>query len=120
MDSHADIWVRSGRNPRLLHEGSTENIVAELKAWVERRRAHNDTDMAAHWNMFQFLDSLQQIGDPSSKVQQGQAAKMMDRIATITATQLEHLDYTRVRYLLIVKRVSHYLNHILEPQQRKG
>ena len=107
MDSHADIWVRSGRNPRLLYEGHTEEIFAELKAWVERRKAHNDTDMAAHWNMFHFLDSLQQIGDPSSKVRQGQAAKMMDQLATITATQLEHLDRTRVRYLLIAERVDH-------------
>ena len=107
MDWLAELWVRSGRSTRRLYKGSTEGIVTALKAWVERRKAHNDTDMAAHWKMLQTLDSLHQIGDLSGRIRQDKAAEMMEQIAKITAAQVEQLDCNRVSCLLIVERVDH-------------
>ena len=109
-------WVRSGRNPRRLYEGSTEEIVAELRAWVQRRRANDDTKMAVSLNMSQNLEFLERLVDRSERPKlEEPKLETLDQISTVMATQLENLDRTRVRYLLIVQRFNHYLKPSLEP-----
>ena len=102
MNSLADLWVRSGKNPGRLFQGSIEVIAAELKAWIERRKVHNDINMAASWDMFRNADSLQQIANQPGEIQRAQAPQIMDQVAGITATQINALDHTRVSHLLIV------------------
>ena len=99
MDSLADLWIRSGKNTQRLFRGSTDEMVEELKAWVERRKANNDARMEASWNTFRAADSLHQLSDQLEGVQEGQLRAMMDIITSITAAQYDHLDRVRVSHL---------------------
>ena len=47
MNSLADLWLHSGKDPKCLYQSDTEDIVVELKAWVDRRKAHNSVNVAA-------------------------------------------------------------------------
>ena len=96
MDSLADLWVRSGRNPQRLYQGSTEDIVKELKAWVERRKASNNVNMDVLWNMFQVTDSARQLSKQPVEVQEGQHS--MAQALAITATQMANFERTRVSH----------------------
>ncbi|CAD6584309.1 MAG: hypothetical protein ASARMPREDX12_001617 [Alectoria sarmentosa] len=88
MDSLADLWVQSGKKHQRLYQGSIENIVKELKAWVERRKANNNVIMELHWNTFHVIDSLQEAPNQPGGFQDGQIAAIMTR-------QLENLDRNR-------------------------
>lgn len=44
-----DLW--SGKKPKRLYRGSEQEIVKELKAWVERRKAHKNVNMDVSWNV---------------------------------------------------------------------
>lgn len=101
MNSVADLWVRSGRNPERLYQGSTEDIVKELKAWVERRKTHNNVAIEGHWDMFRGIDSIQELSDQSAGIQKGQISGVMDQVYAITATQLANLERNRVSHLSI-------------------
>jgi len=41
MDPPASIWLRSGKKEGNLFKGSRDELIKELKAWVERRKLKN-------------------------------------------------------------------------------
>lgn len=94
MDSLADVWVRSGKSLRCLYQGSTQDIIDELKAWVERRKANNDAAMEASWNMFHVMDASQQLSN--QPVEEEQVPMINNQIIAMVATQMDHLDRNRV------------------------
>lgn len=102
MNALAEIWDRSGRRHQLLYQGSTEDVITELKAWVKRRRVYNDFFLEESWVAVRAMDSLQQLIDRPGGFQQGQAPGMMDRVAAIAASQMNNLNRTQVSYLLMV------------------
>lgn len=100
MDSLADLWVRSGKKHQRLYQGSMEDLIKELRAWVERRKAKNNVNMEVRWNTFHVIDSLQEAPNQPGGFQGGQ-------IAAIMARQLENLDRNRVSHLSSVRSLDH-------------
>ncbi len=101
MISLADLWGRPGQNvgrsyPASIEQRSIEEIVTELKAWVQRRKTNNDSKEAAGWDMLCTLKSLQQSANRPGAVQAGQEGTVMDPIAEYLARQKANLGRTRV------------------------
>ncbi|KAF6235378.1 hypothetical protein HO173_006574 [Letharia columbiana] len=88
MDSLADLWARSGKKNQRLYQGGTGDIVKELEAWVGRRKAHNNVYMDVTWKMFDVMDSLQQLSNQPSGVQE-------EHVLGMVATQMGNLDRSR-------------------------
>ena len=107
MNPLAELWVRSGRSHQLLYQGSTEDIITELNAFVQRRKVYNNLFLAQSWEALRAIDSLQQFADRPGKFQQGQAPRMMDQVAAIAASQMKNLNRTKVSYLLMVWCFDH-------------
>ena len=61
MESLADVWFRSGKSSECLYPGSKEEIITELKYWVQRRKTFNDIRMAKNWDVLRNLDYHLQI-----------------------------------------------------------
>lgn len=99
MDSLADLWARSGRKLQRLYQGSTEDIVEQLKAWVKRRKSHNDLYMDASEEMFRVMDTIPQT---NNQVQRAQSSDTMDLIRAIIATQMDIVDRCRVSHSPVV------------------
>lgn len=92
MDSLADLWIRSGKNNQRLFRGSADEIVKELKAWVNRRKVHNDVSMDTLWNVFGVQDSLNQLRYQLEGTQEGQISAMMNEIlANVDRKRVSHL-----------------------------
>ena len=119
MDSFVDLWVSSGKNRQRLYHGSTDDIFKELKAWVERRKAHNDVSMDVSWNMFCVADSLQQLSHHLREVPQRQVPGMMGQVPAITATQMDNLDRKRVSHLPTVEVLNTNLDPRILTKRRK-
>ena len=102
MNALAEIWDGTGRRHQLLYQGSTDNVITELKAWVKRRRVFNDFFLEESWVAVRAMDSLQQLADWPGGFQQGQAPGMMNQVAAIAASQMDNLNRTQVSYLLMV------------------
>ena len=102
MDSLADLWVRSGKSSDRLYQGGTSEIVTELNAWVERRKALNGLIMNASWDAFRIADSLQQLSVQPGRTQEEELPKMMDQISAIMARQVENAHRSRVSHKPIV------------------
>ena len=107
MNALAEIWVRSGGSHELLYQGSTEDIITELKAFLQRRKIYNNLFLAGAWDALRAMDSLQQFADRPGGFQQGQAPGMMDQVAAIAASQMKDLNRTRVSYILILWCFDH-------------
>lgn len=114
-----DLWVSSGKNHQRLYHGSTDDIVKELKAWVERRKAHNDVSMDVSWNTFRVADSLQQLSHNLQEVPQRQVLGMIGQVPAITATQMDNLDRKRVSHLPIVEVLNTNLDPSILKKRRK-
>lgn len=106
MDSLADLWIRSGKNADRLYQGSTQQIVQELKAWVDRRKALNDIAMKVSWDVFRVADSLQQLSIQPGRTQGEQLPGMMDQISAITAEQVKNAHCSRVSHIPIVRSLG--------------
>ena len=102
MDPVAELWVRSGRNHQLLYQGKTEDIITELKAFVQRRKVYNNLFLACSYEALRAIDSLQPFADRPGGFQQGQAPGMTDQVAAIAASQMHNINRTKVSYLLMV------------------
>lgn len=102
MYSLADHWVRSGKKTSGLYHGTTDGIVKELKAWVERRKALNDAHIDEKWKFFDSVDPIQQLNRQSSEAQNEQAAGTKHLASAIMIKQMNVADHIRVSYVTIV------------------
>ncbi len=72
MESPASIWIRSGRKPQYLFKGSRDEIIQELKAWVERRRLKNQAYANSREEFMQNFKSLMALPQQSGSIEQNQ------------------------------------------------
>ena len=90
MQSLADAWVRSGHDPRCLYSGNNDEIITELKSWVDRRKTLNNTRMAESWTVLPTADLLQQIVILYASGQGLQDQADFDLVANFMAAQTKH------------------------------
>ena len=98
MDSLADLWVRSRKNPELLYPGSTASITQELEAWVIRRKANNDANMNISWDIFRVQDSIRRLPTNPDGLSEGTLATSMVQASALTATGIANLNRKRVSH----------------------
>ena len=98
MQSLADVWDRSGRNSKCLCPGSKEEIITELKSWVERRKILNNTKMVECWDVFRAADLRQQIDTLVDSNQGKEDQAMWDQIGNVTAIETGNFIHLRVSH----------------------
>ena len=87
MQSLADAWIRSGKNSKCLHPGSKEEIITELKSWVERRKTLNNTKFAERWHVFAAAHLQKQIAALRKSNQGKDDQAVCDQIANRLAVR---------------------------------
>lgn len=98
MQSLADVWVRSGKISRCLYYGSKEEIITELKSWVERRKTFNNAKVAESWDVFRAADLQQQIETLHESNQGKEDQAIFDQVSDLTAIQMRNFIHLRVSH----------------------
>ena len=102
MESLADVWFRSGKSSECLYPGSKEEIIKELKYWVQRRKTFNNIQMAENWDVLRTLYYDQQI-ETQFEANNGIVTQALwDQNNDFTARDMRN----RIRH-----RVSHCTDH---------
>lgn len=102
MESLADVWFRSGKSSECLCPGSKEEIITELKYWVQRRKTFNNIRMAECWDALRTADHHQQIKTQIEANNEMPTQALWDQDNNFAATETRN----RIRH-----RVSHCTDH---------
>ena len=98
MQSLADTWIRSGKSSKCLYPGSKEEIITELKSWVERRRILNNTMMVECWDVFRVADLAKQIDTLQESNQGKKDQAIWDQTGNLTAIDMRNFIHLRVSH----------------------
>ena len=100
MDALAEIWSRSGQRSEDLYEGTTDEIIKELKAWIVARNVRNETNMRLLWDFFDTNDAISGL--------QNQSEYLDDlRIAAFKAKHVKSVERVKVRELSLMGNAKH-------------
>lgn len=95
MDALAEVWSRSGRKPKDLYKGKTDEIVKELKTWIVARKARNKANMKLLWDLFETNDAILGLRD--------QYGTLDDvRIAPFKAKYVKNVERVKVKELSLI------------------
>lgn len=101
MDSPASIWLRSGRKRQYLFKGSRDELIQELKAWVERRKLKKQAHAKLCEEFTQNKESLMAIPQQPGSTQQKstQISEIMNRF-------IEGVNSLRVRRPPVIRKLN--------------